>query len=371
METSTAGIILVVDDEPHNLDVLNGCLLEFNYDVLVATNGEQALDRVSLIKPDLILLDVKLPGIDGFEVCRRLKAIDGAKDIPIIFVTVSTDIPDKIKGLEAGATDYITKPFHPREVVARVEKQLFIRDIQRRLEESNLRLREEIDAHRRTEQALREKEARVVASLKEKGVLLREIHHRVKNNLQVVISLLRLQSNAISDPQARVAFGESMDRIRAMAMVHETLCRSDSMAPVSCHKYLDRLVEGIASSHIGGPGALSSEIDDLSIHIDQAVPLGLIVNELVSNAMKHAFPDDRRGQVKVTMSAAGEHAYELTVSDNGVGIPEDLDFDSTDSLGLQLVRTLARTQLQGTLDVVSDNGTCFVIRFKRKSDDEA
>ncbi len=212
----------------------------------------------------------------------------------------------------------------------------------------------------------RQADEMIAASLKEKEVLVREIHHRVKNNMQVVISLLRLQSGAISDPQIRAVFSESESRIKAMALVHETLHRSNGVATVSCREYLARLVDGIARSHRAGPTTLSCEISDLSIHIDQAVPLGLIVNELVCNAIEHAFPDDRQGQVKVTMSTAGEHACKLEVSDDGVGMPEEFDLDSNDSLGLLLITTLAQDQLGGTLEISSDNGTRFVVIFKRK-----
>ncbi len=148
--------ILIVDDEPHNLDVLNKSLQESGYRVLVAIDGEKALKRVSHIKPDLILLDVKLPGIDGFEACRRLKAMDTVKDVPIIFITVETDAVNKVKGLETGAVDYIIKPFQPEEVMARIDKHLTIHRLQKQLEEQNMRLQREIAERRQAEEALRE-----------------------------------------------------------------------------------------------------------------------------------------------------------------------------------------------------------------------
>ncbi|MCP4111839.1 MAG: response regulator, partial [Desulfobacteraceae bacterium] len=148
--------ILVVDDEPRNLDVLNKSLRESGYRVLVAIDGEKALKRVSHIMPDLILLDVKLPGIDGFETCRCLKAMDTVKDVPIIFITVETDTADKVKGLETGAIDYITKPFQPEEVMTRIDKHLTIHRLQKQLEEQNTRLQREIAERRQAEEALRE-----------------------------------------------------------------------------------------------------------------------------------------------------------------------------------------------------------------------
>ncbi len=208
-------------------------------------------------------------------------------------------------------------------------------------------------------------EERIAASLEEKETLLREIHHRVKNNLQVVISLLRLQSDQITEPQARAAFADSQNRILAMAKVHDTLHRSESLSAVSCREYLGQLVEGIASTYRADRVQVSTEVCDATIHIDQAVPLGVIVNELTSNAIKHAFPDSRRGQVRVVVRA-DEHEFELEVSDDGVGMPEETDLATIDTLGFRLVTALAKSQLGGTLEFSRDNGTRFVVTFERK-----
>jgi PAS domain S-box-containing protein len=150
--------ILIVDDEPLNVEVLLDDLYKAGFKVLVAEDGETALKRVSYIKPDIILLDLKLPGIDGFETCRRLKEHETAKNVPIIFMSAVTDTVEKIKGLEVGAIDYITKPFQPAEVVARVEKHLTISQLQKRLEEQNAQLQQEIAERQRIEEALRESE---------------------------------------------------------------------------------------------------------------------------------------------------------------------------------------------------------------------
>ncbi len=136
--------ILIVDDEPNNLDVLNDCLCEANFKVLVAENGETALKRINLIKPDLILLDVMMPGMGGFEICRRLKNNEATKEIPIIFITAKTESVDKVKGFEIGAIDYITKPFQTEEVVARVNKHLTIHNLQKQLEYKNAQLQHHV-----------------------------------------------------------------------------------------------------------------------------------------------------------------------------------------------------------------------------------
>jgi len=151
MNTITTPTILLVDDEPRNLDVLHHSLRKSGFKVLVAINGEEALIRVSRTRPDLILLDVNLPGIDGFETCRRIHAMDAGKDVPIIFITMDTDVVDKVKGLEIGAVDYITKPFQPEEVVARIDRHLTIRNLQQQLEEQNAQLQQEIAERKQAE----------------------------------------------------------------------------------------------------------------------------------------------------------------------------------------------------------------------------
>ncbi|MCP4396028.1 MAG: response regulator [bacterium] len=150
--------ILIVDDELKNLDLLHTCLREAGFKVLIAESGEAALQRIAHTKPDLILLDINMPGIDGFETCRRLKNNDVTKDTPVIFITVDTETVDTVRGLEMGAVDYMTKPFQPEEVAARVKKHLTIRNLQKQLEAQNRQLKQEIAERKRVEEALRESE---------------------------------------------------------------------------------------------------------------------------------------------------------------------------------------------------------------------
>ncbi len=168
--------ILIVDDEPDNLDVLNNCLDEAGFEVIIANSGEMALKQVHHITPDLILLDVNMPGMDGFETCLRLKCTD-AKDVPVIFVTADTDTTDKIRGPGMGAADYITKPFHPEEVVARINKHLTLRHLQDELKAKNAQLEREIAERVQAEAMLRKSEEKFhsLYSAMEEGVCLHEI----------------------------------------------------------------------------------------------------------------------------------------------------------------------------------------------------
>ncbi len=158
LEQMNNKVILIVDDEPHNIDVLFDDLTQAGFKILVAENGETALKRISHINPDIILLDVKMPGIDGFETCSRLKAQEKIKDVPIIFMTAVADTAEKLKGFELGAIDYILKPFQATEVVARVEKHLMISQLQKRLEAQNTQLQQEIIKREQIEKSLRESE---------------------------------------------------------------------------------------------------------------------------------------------------------------------------------------------------------------------
>ena len=208
-------------------------------------------------------------------------------------------------------------------------------------------------------------EEQIKASLKEKEVLLREIHHRVKNNMQVISSLLRLQSEYIKDKKYIEMLKESQNRIRSMAFIHEKLYQSKDLANIDFNRYIKSLTDdlfrsyGVSTDKI----ALKMDIESVSLGVDAAIPCGLIINELVSNSLKHAFPGGREGEIKIVLRRTDGKEIELLVSDDGVGIPEDLDFRNTESLGLQLVTGLSEDQLQGKIELNRAKGTEFRIRF--------
>jgi two-component sensor histidine kinase len=209
----------------------------------------------------------------------------------------------------------------------------------------------------------------VRAALREKEVLLKEIHHRVKNNLQITSSLLRLQVARVSDEGVRQTLRESQDRIRSIALVHEMLYRSHDLSRVSVAEYARSLVLQLFRSYNVDSRRIAVVFDlgELELEVDVAVPCGLILNELVVNALKHAFPDGRKGRIEVRMKTEPPQAlapshYRLTVSDDGIGIPEGLDLQQVDTLGLQLVRTLS-DQLGGDLRVDAGAGTELTITF--------
>jgi PAS domain S-box-containing protein len=219
------------------------------------------------------------------------------------------------------------------------------------LKELTERLLLEIAERTRAEERLKE-------SLGEKEVLLQEIHHRVKNNLQIISSLIALQSRHIVEEKMAAVLNDSQNRIRSMALIHEQLYHSEDLARIDFAGYLRNLSNTLLRSYTDAAAAvtLRVEADPVLLRVGTAIPCGLIVNELVSNCLKHAFPRGTRGEIRVGLSRNQDNEYTLLVSDNGQGLPEDLDFRKSQSLGLRLITNLAESQLRGRLEIRSDHG---------------
>ncbi len=213
---------------------------------------------------------------------------------------------------------------------------------------------------------LREMEQKLRAGLAEKEVLLQEIHHRVKNNMQVISSLLQIQGNRIQDPEARDVFNEARDRVKAMALIHESLYQSADMAKIALGDYLDRLagylfrVHGSRAQHV----KLKLRADKVFVSLDHAVPCALVMSELISNALKHAFHEGRQGDLNIRVTDLGDGDIRIRVADNGMGLPEGFNLSRTEGLGLQLVIDIVEDQLDGSLEIISDGGAIFIVTFK-------
>ena len=208
-------------------------------------------------------------------------------------------------------------------------------------------------------------EKAVQDSLREKEVLLREIHHRVKNNMQVISSLFNLQSEHIKDESARRMLKEGQLRIRSMALIHEKLYKSRDLSKIDFGDYLRSLTDHLFQFFRVGAERirLETDLEDVSLDVNSAVPCGLLVSELVTNALKHAFPGDRKGLVRIGLHRGETGTVELRVADDGVGFPEAVDFRCTESLGLQIV-TLLVGQIEGTIELDRKTGTAFTIAFR-------
>jgi len=208
-------------------------------------------------------------------------------------------------------------------------------------------------------------EETIQASLREKEVMLREIHHRVKNNMQVISSLFNLQAGHTLNAECREILKEGQTRIRSMSLVHEKLYQSRDLSKIDLAGYIQSLAVHLFQVYLAGPGRvrLDTEFEDVALDINSAIPCGLILNELISNALKHAFPDGRTGAIKIGLRRGIGDAIELLVADDGIGFPEALDFRKAESFGLQIVNLLV-DQLEATIGLDRTNGTALTLTFR-------
>ena len=204
----------------------------------------------------------------------------------------------------------------------------------------------------------------IKASLEEKEVMLREIHHRVKNNMQIILSLLRIQSRSVRDKGIQDMFKQSQNRIRSMALIHEALYKSGDLGRIDIADYISRMTTHLLSIYKEGLGdiEINQEAEGIFLDINRAIPCGLIISELVSNCLKHAFPGKRGGQITIRMTRDIKGTNSLIVKDNGTGLPDGLNYREIDTLGLQLVTDLVQ-QINGSITLKKTHGTEFVVKF--------
>ncbi|MCP4133212.1 MAG: PAS domain S-box protein [bacterium] len=221
-------------------------------------------------------------------------------------------------------------------------------------------------------------EENLKASLKEKETLLKEIHHRVKNNFQLVISLLALQEMSIKDAVSREILQYPINRIKAMSLIHERLYQSKNLSGIDLADYINTIANELYFTYVSDPSKIELNItaDNIELNIDQAIPCGLIINELVVNSLKHAFPLEwqndykEKGKIIILLNQKENKLVELIISDNGIGLPPDLDVSKVKSLGLQIVPLLARNQLQGEFELIRNSGTTYITRFRKTEDQD-
>ncbi len=273
--------------------------------------------------------------------------------------TVYEVLPD----MAASAMHYLRLALETGEVQV-FEHQLMVagqlRDYEARIvvcgEDEVLSIIRDVTKQKQSERQLKE-------ALADKDRLLRELHHRVKNNLQIISSLLDLQSNLTNDNRTLELLRDNQRRIRAIAFMHESLYQSSNLRHISFAEYVHDLVLYLFQSYQRDANYIVPKINiaPLLLNVERALPCGLIINELVSNALQHAFPEGRSGEIRIELYAEADQLT-LIIQDNGIGMPHDFDFERTDMLGLQLVRLLTR-QLHGSIKLDSSNGTAMTIIF--------
>jgi PAS domain S-box-containing protein len=226
-------------------------------------------------------------------------------------------------------------------------------------------IREDITSRKLMEEMLK-------ISLKEKEVLIREIYHRTKNNMQVISSLLGLKAALIDDDQIKNLLQDMKDRIQTIAMVHQKLYQSQNLSRINLKDYISDLANLIVTSHSNDPDKISlvMDLESINIELDIAVPCGLIINELLSNSIKYAFPGDRKGIINIILKKLDDEIIELIVSDDGIGIPEESEYMNRNTLGMQLLKGISEDQLMGKINISTNNGMNCSIRFKNIDLDE-
>jgi two-component sensor histidine kinase len=208
----------------------------------------------------------------------------------------------------------------------------------------------------------RSHEAQLQSSLAEKEALLKEVHHRVKNNLQVITSLLSLQAASVHDPDVLTLLQESQNRVRSMALVHDRFHHSPGQVSIDFGEYIKTMASQLLRSYAKGGVAVAIDVEPLPLGIDTAIPCGLLLNELLSNAVRHAFPDGKSGTITLGFRRTSETTAALTVSDTGVGLPPEMNWRKAETMGMTLIVGLTR-QLGGTIDVNTAQGTQFTVTF--------
>ena len=274
-----------------------------------------------------------------------------------IFPTYSTD--KKITYYIMNVEDITLKKNSEKALInAYADLETRVQDRTAELSVLNDALQNEIHEHKIDEEKIK-------ASLKEKEVLLKEIHHRVKNNMQIISSMLGLQSSLINDAKLNEIFKDGQNRIRSMALIHEKLYRSENMANVDFSEYVSSLSMNLITSYSRDVDKIlfNLNVEKTSFNIDLSIPLGLIINELVSNSLKHAFPDNKKGEIFIEIKKIIDNQYQMIVKDNGIGLNKEFDIDECKSLGLQLVNILVN-QIDADMTITIENGTCYTIKFK-------
>ena len=293
---------------------------------------------------------------DNEEITKKYPAIQkkGDKFISEIYI-------QRLYGGKGAHLWFIASPLYDTNgnVTGAIES---IRDVsdRKQAEEALIKLNEGL------EQRVKDRTEQINASLEEKVVLLREIHHRVKNNLQIIISLLKLQSRYMTDENTIAAFRECQNRVMAMSLVHEKLYQSEDISKIDLGNYV-RFLGNSLFQFFGRSGkgvTFTTDIQNISLDINTAIPVGLMINELVSNSLKHAFPDGRAGEISIAIHQK-DRQLTIVYKDNGVGIPADFDWLNAKSLGLRLVISLVE-QLQGTIELDRSAGTAFTIVVNEK-----
>jgi two-component sensor histidine kinase/CheY-like chemotaxis protein len=348
--TTAMPTLLYIDDDEALARLVSRGLTKLGFNVVHAAGGMAGLDRLMAGDIDVIALDQYMPGLDGLETLERILAIPNAP--PVVFVTASQDSSIAVTALKAGAADYLVKDVHGDFIPL---LQVAVNGALRQARIQKARDDAEAEVH-----ASRDRFAALAA---EREVLLREVNHRVGNSLQIIASLLHLQANSSNQEDVKAALTNAMGRVAAVAQVHRRLYTSHDLKSVLLNQYLDALLEDLRRSAEGNRmSRLTLKADSVEIDPDRAVAIGIVVNELVMNAVKYAYPDGA-GPIHVDLHAEGDNLI-LSIADDGVGLNVKSDPRST-GMGQRIVSAMA-SKLDASVERDPAHvGTRIVLRFRR------
>ncbi|MGA2883501.1 MAG: histidine kinase dimerization/phosphoacceptor domain -containing protein [Bryobacteraceae bacterium] len=344
--------VLQVEDSLNDAALIERSLSRAGY-IVYSERVMNALEMKTALanRPwDVIIADYRLPQFDAASALSLLH--ESGRDIPFIVVSGAIGEELAVAIMRAGAQDYLLKDDLARLAPA----------VQREIGDVRARRGRQV-----AERALNESEKRFTAQgatldrqtvlLHQRDTMLREIHHRVKNNMQVMSSLLSLQSRTASNPETSRMLEENQNRIQSMALLHEILYQSEDLASLDFSKYLLRMVDHLFRSYGVDRRQISlrAQLEPIALELDDALPCGLLISEVISNSLKHGFPDGHRGEIRILLQLQSATTVSLVLSDTGVGLPNNLDWTTSRSLGLRLMRALAE-QLRAHLDIRSQGG---------------
>ncbi|MBL4654318.1 MAG: response regulator [Bacteroidia bacterium] len=341
--------ILIAEDEENYLHFLLNTLKDApeDFSVISAPNGKVACELSTTVDPHIILMDWDMPEMSGIEAIRQIKANEKTKEIPILMVTALSDTERLTEAFEAGAIDYLIKPFNPTELLARIKSVL----------KTNLKTNE----YHQTVLAQKEK---LETLLGEKNILLREIHHRVKNNLQMISGLLQLQLAYVEDQKACGLITNCNDRILSMANIHENIYQTRDLNNINVQEFIDKTILNIIEFYKKTDSInYSVETNNINFNIDILIPLGFLLYEVVSNSAKHAFPEGQNGNINVELTQTDESNYQIKISDDGQGLNKEANLQNANTFGMKLIPAFVQ-ELNGNYEVETEYGTCYLVDFK-------
>lgn len=316
--------------------------------LFLAENSKKGLEIYKEFKPDVVVTDISKPTM--LKMIKKMKVFD--PDVNVIVMSSYSVKEFFLEAIKIGVNGYLVKPIEPMKLNSLIHEV-----------SGNIRM---IKALEEKEQIRKVAEDNLKKSLAEKELLLKEVHHRVKNNLQIISSILKMQERQVDDLRLKSILGESQNRIRTMALIHENLYMNETLANINFGNYVKSLAGNLARSYAYQQDNIKFEFnldDNLFLPIDIGIPVGLIINELISNSFKHAFTNRNYGTISITLAIKNENEYVLSVGDDGVGMKEPTGFESTKSLGMRIVSKLLQ-QIEGTLDYNFEGGTKYIIGFK-------